>query len=237
MTKKHDLPNHVAIICDGNRRWAKEHKLAVALGHKKAADDVFEPLIDHAKEIGLQYLTFWVFSTENWKRDEQEVEALFDIFRDFFDRRIEDWHKKNVCVRTIGDLSKFPQDIQERVARGVALTENNTSLTVVFAMNYGGRDELVRAVRKVASKVQRGELHPDEVSVETISKAADTAGIPDPDYIIRTSGEQRTSGFLLWQSEYAEYAFPEFYFPEFTVEKFDALLGEYACRKRRFGGS
>lgn len=229
--------NHVAIICDGNRRWAKSHGLQVVLGHKKAVDDVFEPLIDHAAELKIPFLTFWVFSTENWKRDKTEVDALLDLFRKLFDDRVDDWHKKQVRVKTIGDISKFPKDIQDRIKKGTELTKNNTGITVIFAMNYGGRDEIVRATKALAADVLKGKLSPDEISKETISSYMDTADIPDPDFIIRTSGEYRVSGFLLWQSEYAEFAFPKLYFPELTPEKFDELLSEYDCRKRRFGGS
>lgn len=224
------VPKHIAIICDGNRRWAKGHGLEVFLGHQRAVDAVFEPLIDRAGEHGVEYITFWVFSTENWQRAPREVAYLLDLFRKTFDTQVERLHQKNIRVQTIGDISKFDQDIQQRIAKGVALTKNNTGITAVFALNYGGRDELVRAVQ---------QLRRDEPEVaatsEKISHYLDTASMPDPDLVIRTGGGQRLSGFLLWQIEYAELSFPEFYFPDFTPEKLDQLLGEYACRKRRFG--
>jgi undecaprenyl diphosphate synthase len=221
-------PQHVAIICDGNRRWAREHKLEAILGHRKAVDDVFEPLIDRAVEHGIKYLTFWVFSTENWKRDQQEIGALMSLFRELLGRQIKLLHEKGIRLKFIGDLEKFDKDIQENVQKGIELTKDNKNITVIFALNYGGRDELLRAVNKVIKSE-------NNVDAEAFSSYLDTAGVPDPDFIIRTGGEQRLSGFLLWQSEYAELAFPDFYFPEFTPEKFDELLDEYLQRKRRFG--
>lgn len=222
-------PQHVAIICDGNRRWAKAHKLEAVLGHRKAVDDIFEPLIDRAVARGIKYLTFWVFSTENWKRDKQEVGALMSLFRELLGRQIKLLHEKGIRLKFIGDLEKFDKDIQENVQKGIELTKDNKKITVIFALNYGGRDELLRAVNNALAE---GEKNLD---AEGFSSYLDTDGIPDPDFIIRTGGEQRLSGFLLWQSEYAELAFPEFYFPEFTPEKLDELLEEYQQRKRRFG--
>lgn len=223
------LPRHIAIICDGNRRWAHEHKLEVFLGHRKALETVVEPLVDKAAEHGIEFITFWVFSTENWQRAPKEVAYLLDLFREFFDSQIKRLHEKNVRVTTIGDISKFPEDIKERIARGKSLTDQNKGITVVLALNYGGRDELLRALRTISSE----EIN--NLTPQILKKHLDTAEIPDPDFIIRTSGEQRLSGFMLWQSEYAELAFPDFYFPEFTPEKLDELLAEYAHRKRRFG--
>lgn len=222
-------PQHVAIICDGNRRWAKAHKLEAVLGHKKAADEVFEPLIDTAIEKQIKYLTFWVFSTENWKRDKKEVAGLLDLFRELLGRQINLLHKKGVRIQFIGDLSKFDTDIQEKVQRGIEQTKNNNKITVVFALNYGGRDEIVRAVNKIVAEGKQ------LVTAQQFEAYLDTAGTPDPDYIIRTGGERRLSGFLPWQGVYAELAFPEFYFPEFTAEKFEQLLDEFEHRQRRFG--
>mgnify|MGYP006265918609 CR=1 FL=1 len=224
------VPQHVAIICDGNRRWAKEHGLEVFLGHQKAVDEVFEPLIDRASERGVKYITFWVFSTENWQRASQEVSYLLQLLRDVFDKQVKRLHEKNMRVQVIGDTSKFDQDIQDRITDGIELTMNNSGITVIFALNYGGRDEILRAVERVQLD------HPDEkITEHMFSSYLDTMLIPDPDFVIRTGGEQRLSGFLLWQIEYAELAFPEFYFPDFTPEKLDELLAEYASRKRRFG--
>lgn len=222
-------PQHVAIICDGNRRWARANKLAAVLGHRKAVDDVFEPLIDEAISQGISYLTFWVFSTENWRRDEQEVGALLGLFRELLSRQIKLLHEKGIRLKIIGDLSKFDQDIQEKIRKGIELTKDNSNITVIFALNYGGRDEILRALNKAVAKGEK------ELTAENFADYLDTHDIPDPDFIIRTGGEQRLSGFLLWQSEYSELAFPEFYFPEFTPQKLTELLDDYAHRKRRFG--
>jgi len=228
---KNNIPNHLAIICDGNRRWARNHGLEVVKGHEKAIDDVFEPLIDRAIEHGISFLTFWIFSTENWKRDKYEVDFLMNLFRRFFDENTQKLHKKGVRVNTIGDLSAFPDDIQQKIQQVVEETKNNSTMTVTMAMNYGGRDELVRAVQKMIA----AGIQPEEVSAEKIADFVDTANLPDPDLIIRTSGQLRTSGFLLWQSEYAEYMFPQCPFPEFTPEKLDTALEEFERRQRRFG--
>lgn len=255
---------HIAIICDGNRRWAQEHGMEVFFGHQKAVDEVIEPLIDRAAEHGVEFITFWVFSTENWQRPKPEVEYLMMLFRKVFESQVKRLHEKNIRVLTIGDSSKFEKDIQEKIKKGKELTENNTGITVVFALNYGGRDELLRAVTGLVKQKLKQELneqadtkassdiaHEGHIKTKTSAVSAtpktvqfseiefsqylDTNQIPDPDFIIRPGGEQRLSGFLLWQSEYAELAFPKFYFPEFTPEKLDELVAEYGQRKRRFG--
>lgn len=230
MKKNSHLPEHVAIICDGNRRWAREHGWEVFKGHRYAAENTFEPLIDHAAARGIKVLTFWVFSTENWKRNQTEVTYLLELLREFFDKQVQRLHEKEMRFETIGDLSRFPTDIQERLEKGRKLTAQNGGITVVFALNYGGRDELLRACNRAVV-----ELPGHVFTAAELGSYLDTAGMPDPDFIIRTGGEQRLSGFLLWQSEYAELVFPEFYFPDFTPEKFDYLLAEYSERQRRFG--
>lgn len=229
------VPQHVAIICDGNRRWARAHGLPVFAGHKKAIDQVFEELIDQAIKRGVKYLTFWIFSTENWQRDKREVDFLIDAFRGFFDTKIDQLNEKQVRFKMIGRRSDFAPDIQERIEKGEQKTKDNQAVTVTLAMSYGGRDELLRAMQQLAREVAGGELAPEQITKEVISQHLDTAGMPDPDFIIRTSGEQRTSGFLLWQAEYAEYYFPEFHFPDFTAQKFDQALAEFEDRQRRFG--
>lgn len=239
MAKKTDQTlKHIAIICDGNRRWARNQGLDVWLGHRNAVENVFEPLIDRAIERDIGFLTFWIFSTQNWSRDAREVRYLMDLFREFFDTQIERLHEKNVRVHVIGDTSKLEQDIQERIERGMALTRDNTAIMVTLGINYGGRDELRRCVQELAAEVRSGSLEPDAITEERIASHLDTGkvGIPDPDLIVRTSGEQRLSGFLLWQMEYAEYYFPEWHFPEFSPEKLDECIDEFAHRQRRFGG-
>jgi undecaprenyl diphosphate synthase len=233
---KTTFPKHVAIICDGNRRWAREHGFEVFIGHRRATNEIFENLIDHSLARGLKYLTFWIFSTENWKRERREVAYLMDLFREFFDKRINDLDKKGVRVQVIGDITKFAPDIQERIKRGTAETSHNSTLVLTLAMNYGGRDEITRAVQQIARDVAEGTLAPEAITPQIISSRLDTNVLPDPDVIVRTSGEHRLSGFMLWQCEYSEFIFPSFHFPDFTPEKFDEVLAEFARRNRRFGG-
>ena len=229
MKQSDTILKHIAIIMDGNRRWAKEYKLGVLEGHKYVANKVLEPLVEHASKIGIKYLTFWAFSTENWRRDPLEVSGILSIFRKAIVDFGEKMHKKGIRIRMIGDLTKFPSDIQKEVLRLVELTKDNKRIMVVFALNYGGRDEIIRSIRKVSSMTL------DALTPDTFSMFLDTSGIPDPDLIIRTGGEQRLSGFLLWQSEYSELYFPSWYMPEFTPERLDEAVEEYNKRKRRFG--
>ena len=229
------LPTNLAIICDGNRRWAKRHGWKVFRGHKYAIDAIFEPLADHAAKLGIGFITFWVFSTENWNREKREVAFLMDLFRKVFDEKLPRLHEKNYRIKHIGNLAGLPKDIQKRIIDGVELTRANTGLTLTFAMNYGGHDELRRTVQTIAQKVQEGRLEPGEITEQVIADHLDTAGIPEPDCIVRTSGEQRLSGFMSWQSHYAEFCFPAFDFPEFTPAKLDEVLADFARRKRRFG--
>ncbi len=224
------IPSHIAIICDGNRRWARSHKLEVFKGHEHAVNKVFEPLIDHAAKLGIRYITFWIFSTENWQRDKKEVEGLMNLFRSFFDKQIEELHKKDVRVNMIGNILDFPEDIQKRIKKGIEDTKSNKKITVTLAMSYGGRDEIVRAMEKARRQKPKAKITEDFVS-----SMLDTAGMPDPELIVRTSGEQRLSGFMLWQSEYSEFYFPEWHFPEFTPKRLDECVEELNRRKRRFG--
>lgn len=205
---------------DGNRRWAKEHGHNVLAGHQKVADEILEPLVEHAASLGVSYMTFWAFSTENWNRDAKEVEGIMRIFRHVIKNRWARLHDKGVRVRVIGDISKFSEDLQVALRSVMEQTKDNKKITAVFALNYGGRDEIKRAVKKGG---------------EGFEKYLDTQGIPDPDLIIRTSGEQRLSGFLPWQSVYSELYFPQWHMPEFTLEKLDEAIKEYGSRKRRFG--
>lgn len=222
-----NVPTHIAIIMDGNRRWAKERGLPVLAGHQRVADEVLEPLVEHAAKRGVRFITFWAFSTENWRRETSEVEGIMRIFRHVIHKRWQRLHEKEVCVKVIGDISKFASDIRESLKKVVEQTKNNKKITAIFALNYGGRDEILRAINSAGTK--------KKLSESDLSELLDTRGIPDPDLIIRTGGEQRLSGFLLWQSEYSELYFPSFYMPEFTPEKLDDAIEEYASRQRRFG--
>jgi len=223
------IPTHVAVIMDGNRRWAKERGLSILEGHRKVADEILEPLIEHAAKCGIQFMTFWAFSTENWKRSEKEVRGIMTIFRHVIQKQWQRLHEKGVRIRVIGDISKFPQDIYDALTKVVEQTKDNKKITVIFALNYGGRDEIVRAIN---AKCQMTNAKLTEQEFNTY---LDTKGIPDPEIIVRTGGEQRLSGFLLWQSQYSELYFPSWYMPEFSPEKLDEIIGEYQKRNRRFG--
>lgn len=230
------VPMHVAIIMDGNRRWAAEHGLGPVDGHKVAAEQAIEPLVEHAAELGIKYLTFWAFSTENWRRDKVELRGLFDVFKTILNRKIDRLMKKGVRIRYLGKLEHFPDGIGDKLKQAVRETRKNDKITVTFALNYGGRDELLRAMRKMYKAIKAGKLKVSDVSEATFPRFLDTKGIPDPDLVIRTGGELRLSGYLPWQSTYSELYFTKTYFPAFTPEEFDKALYDFARRDRRFGG-
>ncbi len=212
---------------DGNRRWARVHNLPVLEGHRRVANEVLEKLVEHAAARGVKYLTFWAFSTENWHRAPDEVKGIITILKQsigYFGKRM---HKKGVRLLAIGDLSGFDSQLQRSITSVVALTQHNKKITVIIALNYGGRDEIIRAVKKIT--------RPDMVTEEEVSHLLDTRGIPDPELLIRTGGEQRLSGFLPWQSVYSELYFPAWYMPDFTPLRLDEAIEEYAHRHRRFG--
>ncbi|KKS41220.1 MAG: Isoprenyl transferase [Candidatus Gottesmanbacteria bacterium GW2011_GWB1_43_11] len=246
LIKMKNIPQHIAIIMDGNRRWARERGLPTLAGHKKVTDEILEPLIEHAADRGVKFITFWAWSTENWQRSSLEVRGIMAIFRQSLKTFGEKMHRKNIRIRIIGELSRFAGDIGREVNRLIDLTKDNKRITVVFALNYGGRDEILRAVKKVI--LERNEVttpeskksgfwasQNDETTEEEFEKHMDTVGMPDPDIIIRPGGEKRLSGFMLWQSEYSELYFADWYMPEFTPEKLDEILADFQNRQRRFG--
>lgn len=221
------VPTHIAIIMDGNRRWARAHNLPPLEGHRRVANEVLEKLVEYAAACGVKYLTFWAFSTENWHRAPDEVKGIMTILKQsigYFGKRM---HKKGVRLLAIGDLSRFDSQLQRSITSVVGLTRNNKKITVIIALNYGGRDEIIRAIKKITS--------PEMVTEDEVSHLLDTRGIPDPDLLIRTGGEQRLSGFLAWQSVYSELYFPAWYMPDFTPRRLDEAIEEYAHRHRRFG--
>lgn len=221
------IPNHIAIIMDGNRRWARDHKLPILEGHRRVANVVMEKLVEQASARGVRYMTFWAFSTENWTRATEEVKGIMLLLKQSLGPFGKRMMERGVQLRCIGDLSRLDRGLREGVEAIVAKTEHNTRITVTIALNYGGRDELVRAIRTIND--------PTTITEDMFSMLLDTAGIPDPDFIVRTGGEQRLSGFLLWQSEYSELYFPPWQMPEFTPERLDEAIEEYGRRKRRFG--
>lgn len=229
-----NIPHHIAIIMDGNRRWAKDRGLPVLAGHKKVADDILIPLVEYAATKGISYLTFWAFSTENWERDTKEVAGIMEIFRHILKMKWKRLDEKGVRIKVIGDISKFSNDIKDSLVAVQEQTKNNTKITAIFALNYGGRDEIVRAIKKWHGKVKLQTSNP-KLNQEEFVEYLDTKDIPDPDMIVRTGGEQRLSGFLPWQGVYSELYFPLWYMPEFDSEKLDEVMLEYQKRQRRFG--
>jgi len=225
------IPTHVGLIMDGNGRWATQQGLPRLAGHKAGVENV-KPTVLAAKKFGIKYLTFYAFSTENWKRPQDEVSWIMNLLSIFIDREVNNLHKEGVRILHIGRRERLDQSLREKIEGAIELTKNNTTITVQMGLDYGGRDEITQAVRKIVTS----GVSLEEVTEELISQNLYTAGIPDPDLVIRTSGEMRTSNFLIWQSAYAEWIFPETYWPDFTEEVFWQMLEEYSRRDRRFGG-
>lgn len=229
------VPKHVAFILDGNRRWAKLHGLEVFKGHERVAKNILLRLVDHAVKKQISYVTFWAFSTENWNRSKTEVSAILSLFREAFQTNIEELDKRNIRIQVIGNIEVFPLDIAKQIRQWQERTRSNTGLTVIFGLNYGGRDEILRAVKRILTDLASHPTWPVTFRKEEFEKYLDTANLPDPDLIIRTGGEQRLSGFLPWQSEYAELYFTPTLMPDFDEAALDEALAEYARRNRRFG--
>lgn len=223
---------HVAIIMDGNRRWARAQNLKATQGHAQAANHAIEPLIEECLKQKIPYVTFWAFSTENWKRDKQELSELFRIFRSGLVNMAQKFIDQGVQLRILGDINRFPQDIAKKTLDLVNKTKKNTNITVSFALNYGGRDEILRAVKKIIKK----GVAPEKLDEKLFTTFLDTSDIPDPDLIIRTGGDQRLSGYLPWQSVYSEIYFTDTLFPDFTPKKLHLALQNFSQRDRRFGG-
>lgn len=229
-----NIPNHVAIILDGNGRWAKAKGLPRTAGHVQGAKTV-EAICEDAYNMGIKYLTVYAFSTENWNRPDSEVTTLMNLLRNYMKNSIKRAQKNNMCVRVLGDKSGLAEDLQASIDELEQATKNNTGLHFQIAINYGGRDELRRAITKLADKVAAGELKPDEISDEKIAAELDTAGLPDPDLMIRTSGEQRISNYLLWQLAYAELYFTSVPWPDFDKKELAKAVEAYQNRDRRYG--
>ena len=228
------LPRHVAIIMDGNGRWAKQNKLKVAMGHR-AGTEALREIIRNSSDIGIQALTLYAFSTENWTRPQAEVEALMQLILDFFHSEIDELDEKNVRITILGDKTGLPQKQCDALCEAENRTENNTGLRLNIAINYGSRAELVRAAQELAKDVQKGEIRPEDITEELFAKKLYTADQPDVDLMIRTSGEQRLSNFLLYQCSYAEFVFPTVLWPDFDLKQYHQCLAEFQGRKRRFG--
>ena len=229
------LPRHIAIIMDGNGRWAKRHKLKVALGHKAGVETV-RGIIRSASDLGIGVLSLYAFSTENWTRSKAEVDALMALLQAFFKSDIGELQEKNVRVLILGDKDGMPAPQRATLYEAERMTAHNTGMTACFAVNYGSRAELARAARELAEETAAGTIAPGDIDEDALARKLYTAGLPDVDLLIRTSGEMRLSNFLLWQCAYAEFLFPDVLWPDFTVQDFHACLAAYQNRDRRFGG-
>lgn len=229
------IPNHIAIILDGNGRWAKSKGMPRSYGHVKGCVNL-ESICDDIKDIGVKYLTVYAFSTENWKRSREEVEGLMKLFRSYLKKCKKSAAKNKMRVKVIGDISAFDEDIQESVRELEEFSKDYDELFFQIALNYGSRDEIVRGVRRLAQDAVEGKIKPEEITEDTFGTYLDTAGIPDPDFMIRTSGEQRLSNYLLWQLAYTEFYFTDVAWPDFHKPELMKAIEKYNERDRRYGG-
>ncbi|MFI3300270.1 MAG: isoprenyl transferase [Candidatus Gastranaerophilales bacterium] len=225
---------HIAIIMDGNRRWAKEKNLPSAFGHKKGVE-ALKNTLRACDEFGIKYLTVYAFSTENWNRKQEEVDFLMDLFAKTLHNELQEMHEQNLIINFIGDLEKLNPKLQIILKNAVEVTKNNTGVNFQIAFNYGSRLEILNAVQNIAKLVEKGELNPSQITEQTIAKNLYTKGIPDPDMLIRTSGEQRISNYLLWQIAYSEILITEEFWPDFSKNSLAKAIDEYHSRQRRFG--
>ncbi len=232
---KNSMPKHIAIIMDGNRRWARKQGKNASYGHKEGAKTL-EKIVRYANKIGLKYITVYAFSTENWKRTEEEVSALMLLLQNYLDDYSKRADTENIKVKVLGDISVLNEGMQKSIRKCEERTKDNTGVTFNIALNYGGRNEILTAVRKIAEEVRDGKLNIEDIKEETISNNLYTKGEPDPDLVIRTSGELRTSNFLPWQIVYSEFLFVDKLWPDFTEEDINNAILEFQKRNRKFGG-
>ena len=236
MFDKEYMPRHIAIIMDGNRRWAKAQGKSASYGHKEGAKTL-EKIVRYANKIGLEYITVYAFSTENWKRAEEEVKALMMLLQSYLDDYSKRADTENIRVKVLGDISALTPGMQKSINKCMERTKDNTGVTFNIALNYGGRDEIVKATKKIASKIKTGEIEIEDISEEMVSNNLYTKDEPDPDLMIRTSGELRLSNFLPWQLVYSEFLFIDKNWPDFTEEDLDKAIEEYQKRTRKFGAN
>ncbi len=228
------VPQHVAIIMDGNGRWAKQRNKDRIFGHREGVKSAKE-VVEAAGEIGVKYLTLYAFSSENWQRPEQEVKALMQLLVQEISQELDRFKQENIRLRVIGDLSRLEPEVYQAVQKAIRETSNNDRMTIVIALSYGSRQEIVHAVRQIAQKVKQGQLDPSQIDEQVFANHLYTAGIPDPDFLIRTSGELRISNFLLWQLSYTELYFTKILWPDFRKEQFFEAIYNYQQRERRYG--
>jgi len=228
------LPDHVGFIMDGNGRWAKKRGLPRSFGHREGAKQ-FKKIVRYCKDIGLKNISFYAFSTENWQRPAEEVNTIMELFRDYI-VDVRNFLSENTRMIFLGDKSAFDEDLQEKMLKLEEDTAKYDEMTLMMAVNYGGRDEITHAARILADKAAKGEIKPEDITEQSISDNLYTAGFPDVDLLIRPSGEQRISNYLIWQCAYAEFYYTDVLWPDFTPDELDKALAEYARRNRRFGG-
>ena len=233
---KENLPKHIAIIMDGNRRWAKAKKLPIAMGHKEGAKTL-EKIVRHANKLGIEYLTVYAFSTENWKRAEDEVKSLMLLLQSYIEEYSKRANSENIKVQFLGDTSAFSEKMQIGIKNCIERTKNNTGVVFNIALNYGGRAEIIRAIKEISNKVKENEIQIEDIDEELVSKNLYTNGMPDPDLLIRTSGEIRLSNFLPWQLVYTEFLFVEKNWPDFLEKDLEDAIEVYQKRTRKFGAS
>ena len=233
---KDNMPRHIAIIMDGNRRWAKAQGKSASYGHKQGAKTL-EKIVRYANKIGLEYITVYAFSTENWKRTEEEVNALMVLLQNYLDDYSKRADSENIRVKILGDITALSQGMQKSIINCMERTKSNTGVTFNIALNYGGRDEIVKSVKNIAIEIKKGHIDVDDINEKIISENLYTADQPDPDLVIRTSGEKRLSNFLPWQSVYSEFLFIDKKWPDFTEEDLDNAIIEYQKRTRKFGAN
>nr|WP_315024114.1 isoprenyl transferase [uncultured Aminipila sp.] len=233
------IPKHVAIVMDGNGRWSEKNSVSRMAGHN-AGMKAMKEIVKRSSTLGVEYLTVYAFSTENWKRSVEEVSGIFRLIVIYVDKELKELHKNNVKVKILGDYSKLPKESVDRLNKALKTTENNTGLQFNIALNYGSRDEITKAVTLIGEKIKAGIMEPQDITEDTISHHLYTGelfnNIPDPDLVIRTSGEKRLSNYLLWQIAYSEFVYTDVLWPDFSPEVYEKCIEEYQSRKRRFGG-
>lgn len=228
------LPRHVAIIMDGNGRWAEQNRVSTISGHRMGAETT-RKIVKHAASLGIPYITLYAFSSENWLRPKGWIEDLMGLLRHNLKSQVDELCENGVCLKVIGDRSRLPGDIVTLIEESEAKTKGNTRITLIMALSYGGRDEILNATRSIAAQVKDGALNVEDITPDVFSQSLYTAGIPDPDLLIRTSGEKRISNFLLWQMAYTEFVFSPTLWPDFSSQDFDQALKTYQQRERRYG--
>lgn len=230
-----NIPKHIAIIMDGNGRWAKKRNLPRRMGHKAGVETI-RRVLKEADKLGVKYMTLYAFSTENWKRPKEEVNALMKLLIQYLRQEINELHKNGVKINVLGDITKLPKECQEEIEKSVDKTKNNKGITMNIALNYGGRDEILRAVKSISEEVLKGNINVEDINDEVMENYLYTKGVPDPDIIIRPSGEQRLSNFLLWQCAYSEFWYSDICWPDFKEEDLHRAIYDFQRRDRRFGG-